>query len=135
MADDPVATVAAAYEAWTAGGVEGLLPHAAEDIEWDVRHDLPDAQLYRGHDGLRAAFARFAEVMDDIWFRPEELIPVGPDWVIVPLSWGGRGKGSGVEFEERRETWVFTVRGGKVWRVHEFATKAEALAAVGRLAE
>jgi ketosteroid isomerase-like protein len=43
---------------------------------------------------------------------------------------GGRGKGSGVPFEERSETWVFTVSGGKITRVKEFVTREQALNAV-----
>jgi ketosteroid isomerase-like protein len=103
----------------------------APDIEWRVRSDLPDAGIYRGHDEVGQLLARFAEVLDEIWFRPEEFIPVGEDKVIVPLCWGGRGKGSGIEIEEQGETWTFTVQGGRVARVEEFATREEALEAAG----
>jgi ketosteroid isomerase-like protein len=58
-------------------------------------------------------------------------VPVGDDQVVVPLTWGGRGKGSGLNFEERRETWVLTVRGGKIVRIREFATREQALTALG----
>lgn len=66
-----------------------------------------------------------------MWIEPQELIPVGEDQVVAPLKWGGRGKGSGVDFQESRETWVFTVRAGKIARAKEFATREEALTAVG----
>ena len=49
---------------------------------------------------------------------------------MVPLRWGGSGRGSGVEFEEQ-ETWVFTVRDGSICRVKEYTTKRAALDAVG----
>jgi ketosteroid isomerase-like protein len=61
-----------------------------------------------------------------------ELIPVGDDQVLAALRWGGRGKGSGADFDEAREAWVFTVRAGKIARVEEFATKEQALTAVGQ---
>jgi hypothetical protein len=38
--------------------------------------------------------------MDEMWFQPDDLILAG-DQVVVPLRWGGRGKGSGIGFEER----------------------------------
>jgi hypothetical protein len=70
-------------------------------------------------------------VTDDRWYRPEEFVPVGDDQVMVPLTWGGVGKGSGVNFEERRETWVLTVRAGKIVRIREFGSREQALVALG----
>jgi ketosteroid isomerase-like protein len=49
----------------------------------------------------------------------------------VVLSWGGRGKGSGLAIQEREDTWIFTVRDRKILRVREFADKREALEAAG----
>jgi ketosteroid isomerase-like protein len=130
MSEESVEVVCAAFEAWQ-GGVNCLFDFLADDIEWEVRPDLPDAERYRGHDGFRRLNARFSEVMEDMWFRPAEFIAAREDQVVVPLAWGGRGKGSGVTFEERPETWVFTVRDGKILRVKEFATRQQALTAVG----
>ena len=129
MSDESVDVVRAAFEAWRGGG-DSLLEFLSEEIDWEVRPDLPDAGRYRGHDGFRRLSARFDDVMVDMWFRPVELIAVGEDQVVVPLTWGGRGKGSGLAFEERAETWVFTVAGGKITRVKEFATREQALTAV-----
>jgi ketosteroid isomerase-like protein len=50
---------------------------------------------------------------------------------VVPLSWGGRGRASGVEIAEPEETWVFTLRDGKVVHVKEYASKNAALEAAG----
>jgi ketosteroid isomerase-like protein len=99
------------------------------DIEWHVRSDLPDAGVYRGHEGVRQLLGRFEEILDEMWIRPEEFIDAGEETVIVPLRWGGTGKGSGVEVEERGETWVFNVRDEKIVRVNEYGTRAEALEA------
>jgi ketosteroid isomerase-like protein len=76
--------------------------------------------------------SHFDEVMEDMWFQHQELIAVDADRVLAPLRWGGRGKGSGVDFDEGREAWLFTVRAGRITRVEEFATKEQALAAIGR---
>ena len=129
MSEESVDVVRAAFEAWR-GGDDSFLEFLSDDIDWEVRPDLPDAGRYRGHDGFHKLSARFDDVMEDMWFRPSELIPVGDDQVVVPLTWGGRGKGSGLSFEERAETWVFTVSGGKITRVKEFATREQALADV-----
>ena len=131
MSEESVDVVRAAFEAWKGGG-RSLLEFLSEGIDWEVRPDLPDAGRYRGHDGFHRLSARFDDVMEDMWFRPLELIPVGDDQVVVPLTWGGRGRGSGLSFEERAETWVFTVSGGKISRVKEFATREQALTAVSQ---
>ena len=128
MSKEAVETVREGFERWRSASLFDLLDPA---IEWEVRPDLPDASTYRGHDGVRRLFARFMDVMSDMWFSPEELIEAGEDQVVVPLRWGGKGKGSGMEFEERRETWVFRVRNGKITHIKEFATRGEAFEAVG----
>ena len=70
--------------------------------------------------------------MDWEAFR-EFVDPDHPDecHVVVPLRWGGRGKGSQTPFAEHEETWVLTLRAGRISRVTEYATKHAALEAVG----
>jgi ketosteroid isomerase-like protein len=132
MSKENVEVVRRALEHFTvAANWEGALDLFAPDVEWEVRPDLPDAEIYKGHTGLRRLLARFDEVVDDMWIRAEEFIPASRDAVIVPLRWGGRGRASGVEFEESRETWTFTVRSGAIAQVREFATREEALEAAG----
>jgi uncharacterized protein len=132
MSRDNVQIIRQGFEAWSSGGVEPMLELADPDIEWTVRSDLPDAGVYRGHDGVRQLLGRFEEVLEDQWIEPQEFIEAGGDSVIVPLHWGGRGKMSGVEVAERQgETWVFTVKNEKITRVTEYRRKAEALEAAG----
>ena len=132
MSQQNVQIIRAAFEAWEGAGMVAVLDFLAPDIEWKVRVDLPDAQLYRGHEGIRELMSHFDEVMEDMWFEHQDLIPVGDDQVLAPLRWGGRGKGSGMDFDEDREAWVFTVRAGKIARVEEFATREQALTDVGQ---
>jgi ketosteroid isomerase-like protein len=101
----------------------------ARNVVWKTRSDLPDTQSYRGHDGVQALFERFRDVLQDMWFEPEDVIPTG-ERVVVPLRWGGWGKGSGLAVEER-EAWVFTVRDGLVVRVEEYGSIRTALEAAG----
>ncbi len=127
-----------AFEAAAEGGgeagrfsPEAILGFLSTDVEWHSRGDLPDSEVYRGHAGVRRLFARFDEVMEDIWFElAGELIGAG-DRVVAPLRWGGRGKGSGVDFVEEQEAWVALVRGGKIVRIEEYATREQALEAAG----
>lgn len=93
--------------------------------------DLPDAGTYRGQDGVRRLFGRFDEALEDQRYEALEIIDAG-DRVVMPLHWSGRGRLSGAEVAERQcETWVFTVRGGKIAAVHEHRNREDALSAVG----
>jgi ketosteroid isomerase-like protein len=125
-----VEVLRAMFAAYEQRGPSSILEFIAPEVEWNVRPDLPDSKTYRGHDGVRELFATFEEVMDEQWYRPQEFIEAG-EHVVVPLRWGGRGKASGAQFEERQETWVFMVRKGKIMHVREYATKGAALEAVG----
>jgi ketosteroid isomerase-like protein len=99
-------------------------------VVWEVRSDLPDAETYTGYEAMRRLFATFREVLDETWYRPMDFIDAG-DRVVVPLRWGGRGTASGVDIAEPEETWVFTLRDGKVVHVKEYASKTAALEAAG----
>jgi uncharacterized protein len=128
MSDENIEILKAGFAGFETGQFFGLLD---PEIEWEARGDLPDSSIYRGHAGVQQLLGRFSEVMDEVWFQPDEFIPVGDDRVVVALRWGGKGKGSGVVLEETHETWLFTLRNRKVARVQEFPTRREALEAAG----
>jgi ketosteroid isomerase-like protein len=131
MSQENIEIIRSAFEAFQGRGAEPALAFLAPDVEWEVRPDLPDAGIYEGHAGVRKLFSRFTDVMEDMWFRPEDFIQVNEEEFVVPVRWGGRGKGSGLDFEESRETWMFVVRDSKIVRVKEFATREQALEAAG----
>jgi ketosteroid isomerase-like protein len=55
------------------------------------------------------------------------------DSVIAVFHSWGRGKQSGARVEERNAH-VWTLRNGKLWRLRVYATKADALEALGLVA-
>ena len=119
------------FKAWSSGGLDALIEFLDPDIGWAVRPDFPDAGVFRGHHGVTRLFTTFGETFDDTTHEPLGFIDAG-DQVVVPLEWSGRGKGSGVEVAERRgETWVFTVRDGKITAITEYRLREEALEAAG----
>jgi ketosteroid isomerase-like protein len=130
MSQENVELVRVLFAAFEQKGPRAIFDFLSSDVEWQVRPDLPDSKTYRGHDGIRNLLATFDEVMDEQWYRPQDFVEAG-DRVVVPLRWGGRGRGSGVPFEEREETWVFSVRDGKITHVQEYATREAALEAAG----
>jgi ketosteroid isomerase-like protein len=93
------------------------------DVKWRTRADLPDADTYHGYDG------DWVGAFDDLRVEAEELIDAG-ERVVAVLRLRGRVKGSGQEVD-MPETHVYTMVDGKVVEVHEFATKAAAMEALG----
>jgi ketosteroid isomerase-like protein len=130
MSRENVEVVKQCWEAVARGGPEALLEFADPAIEWHVRQDLPDAAVYRGHEGFRALLERFDDAFEEQVYEPAGFTDAGGEVVLVPLRWWARGRGSGATVVERSETWVFTVRERRIIRVREFRTEEEALEAV-----
>jgi len=99
------------------------------EIRWQTRADLPDASTHRGHDGATALMDEWFGAFDDLSLDIEEMIDAG-DSVVVVLRLRGRARGSDHEVN-MPETHVLTMRDGLVTEVHEYATRVEALRAVG----
>lgn len=98
----------------------------AGDVEFDTRGDLGVVN-YRGIDGLRQARAMFEEVWESIEFEPLELVE-RPNGVAVALRFSLRSR-AGVDLEVD-EGWAYWVRDGRIARVKQCPTHAEALAAL-----
>jgi ketosteroid isomerase-like protein len=79
---------------------------------------------------MRAHIRDWIDTFDDVWFEAVELIDGGQDTVVAVERFGGRAKLSGVETDQTSGV-VLTIREGKIARCREYATRAEALEAVG----
>jgi len=71
MSQENVEVVRAAYAAFNARDVDGLLRLSAEDCEWHPLRAQLEGVVYRGHQGVR----QFVRDMDDDWgsFRIDPL--------------------------------------------------------------
>jgi ketosteroid isomerase-like protein len=128
MSQENVEIVRAAFDRFSSRGLEGVLEIYASDIEWWDRADDPEAGVHRGHYGVRDAFAALDD-FTEFRIKPEELIDAG-EYVVAPVRITGRGRSSGVPFDER-EVHVFRLRDGKVVELREYGSRSEALEAVG----
>ena len=99
------------------------------EVEMEMRDLDGSIHIYHGLDGVRTFYRDFLEALTDRTTTVDEWIDAGND-VIAILRVTGRGRKSGAPFE-RREAHVWTVRDGKLWRLRIYATRAEALKAVG----
>jgi ketosteroid isomerase-like protein len=92
-------------------------------------HDIPDADVYRGHDGYTNWLANWGNAWSDFRMEPERWIDAG-DKVVFVFQLTAKGKGSGVEVK-RRDAMVLTFRDGKWVRVDYYNNAPQALQAAG----
>jgi ketosteroid isomerase-like protein len=90
-------------------------------------------ETLRGHDGVAVAFRDWFEAFEEFTIEPENFIAHG-DRVLVPMRQRARGKGSGLEIEQRFYQ-LFTLRDGMVFRFEEYSDEADARKALGKEAQ
>jgi ketosteroid isomerase-like protein len=102
-----------------------------EQIELRTAAEIPVADVYRGHDGVRQWVTDVWEVFSEFHNEVEEAI-VGEDGetVVTVVRTNGLMRHTGLEAKLRwAVAWNF--RAGKAVRVLGYLSKAEALEAVG----
>jgi ketosteroid isomerase-like protein len=104
------------------------------EIEW---HDLPmapDADVHCGRDAFRRRVVAYLEAWADTIVEIEDIRAI-EDRVLVLGRYSGVGRQSGVSVTGDMSlpaTWtVYELRAGRILRVRQFVTQAEALEAVG----
>ena len=119
-------------EAYSRGDYDTALLGFHADIEWSAETDLvPDAGIYRGHDGVRRFWAEWAEVIEGMSLEIEECTAVDDEWVLAVTRAAGTGAGSGVTVESGRFAQLAQFRDGMVVRVRLFGDVRHARAAAG----
>ena len=130
MSRENVEIVRRLYERLAEDGLEATLDLFHPDVVWEDLDLLPGAGTYRGHAGLREAFARFYDAWGDLAFDAEQLIDAGDAVVVVGHRWHGTGKASGTPIDTL--VWnVLWLREGKLVRRQAFQTRDAALEAAG----
>jgi len=129
MSQENVEIVRAMLDAFDRGDFEASLAFLDEDVEWIDPPEVPGAGVHHGRDEVRRWFVRWLGAWESYVAKAEEVIGAGDQVVVVNYE-RGRGKGSGVEVENRSAN-VFDLREGKVTRKRPFRTRTEALEAAG----
>jgi ketosteroid isomerase-like protein len=128
MSRENVEMIRRCYEAFNRRDFDAALADFDDAITWKPAFPAGMAVL-EGKEALRAQWTSRVEALD-LHVEPQELIAVGDSGVIVVARWIGRGQLSGTPVEEAR-TLAFKMQAGKVVRVEGYASKEEALQAVG----
>ena len=131
MSPEDLETVRRAYDAFARGDLETLRTFLAPDIEWRTTPDVPFLGTYSGIDEFLRGMDEWTGAFEEITTRVEELIDTG-EHVIVRHRMRGRGRDSGVEVDLEISQ-VVAVRDGKLIRMHDYASREEALEAAAQL--
>ncbi len=130
MSQQNVQVIERLFGAFNRRDMTAMLDVMDPDVEWVPILAVLEGRPYRGHDG----FKRWVEALDPDWERfevdYEELRDLG-ERVLVFGHWRGRGRASGVEFENQPATWLYEFKDGKIVRLQTFTDRADALAALG----
>ena len=101
------------------------------DVDWRaVEGAVDDVGGMRGTEAVRTYMADWLDTFDDLTITPDEVIEVDVDRVLVCQTLGGRAKQSGIETQLSFAV-VYTIRDGRLVTVREYATKGEAVEALG----
>jgi len=130
VSEENVEVLRRAMEAFDSEGFDGLTEFWHPDINWRAMRGAPDdVGVFTGHDAMRRYLDDWLEMFDDSRIEPEEFIDAG-DRVVVMQHASGKSKRTGIPVDMRYAV-VYTVQDGKIVRGREYATRDEALKAVG----
>ena len=133
MSRENVETVQRAVDAWNADDLDAFLAVLDADIEWhpSIEPGLEGkATIYHGHDGVRRAWREYrGEAWERLTNRPDELRDLGES-VLVLGHLDLTARATGIEFSQEVGE-VFDLRAGRIVRIRDFLTHAEALKAAG----
>jgi ketosteroid isomerase-like protein len=133
MSQENLDVVRAALESWNRSWRDRDADPALDTLDRDVVLDLSgnvfNPRVLKGHQGYRQLLTEVAEVWDEVTFEVEKLIPTD-DGVLTLVIAHARGRASGASIETRVAQ-LFTLRDGKITRIHAYSDREEAFAALG----
>jgi ketosteroid isomerase-like protein len=131
MSHENVEVVRSGFSALAHGGVDAAAEFWHPEINWRAMEGAPDdVGEMDGIEAARRYVQDWYDMFDDFTSEIEELLDIGDDQVVAVIHNSGRAKRSGIP-TELRYTALYTIQDGKMIRVREYATRTEALKAVG----
>jgi ketosteroid isomerase-like protein len=119
------------FEAYNAGDYEALVKLLDPDVELHSDNELINGGDYRGHEGFMRWNAEWIEVWEEFTIEPRSLETFGGHVILADTHQVARGAGSGVDVE-MNVYWVFELAEDQVVRMHLYASRERALAAIDR---
>ncbi len=128
MSEENVDLAREYIETFNARGLDAGEKLWHSEIELHEPPDLPDADRYKGKAAFRRQVESYLGLGWDGQFRSPEFIAGGDEVVVV---WQGRGRSPQGVPMVATVAQVFLFEDGKVRRIRQFLTRAEALEAAG----
>jgi ketosteroid isomerase-like protein len=130
MSSENVEVVRTAMESFNLDGVDAIADQVSPDFETTTPPSLSvEPDTYRGPEGVRRWFDAWEGTMDEVRFDVDELVDAG-DRVIAVSRMVARSHTTGIEVEQAVAL-VWTLRDGRAVRLDPYATREEAVRAVG----
>jgi ketosteroid isomerase-like protein len=131
MSQANIGVVRDQYDATNERDFPRALAHFDVDVELVVPPGYIDPGEYKGRDDVGAWFGDWFSSFDrDARFDVKEIAELGGGAVLLVADHHARGRTSGVEVHGT-VVWLYGFRHGKIARVEGYATRVEALEAVG----
>ena len=128
MSKENVEIVRRVVEAYASGDFDACWALIDPEVELDGRA-RPEGKVYRGHAGIADALRTWTGTFEAFRAEVEDIID-GGDRIVAFERQSGRGKASGVRFEQETAM-LYTVQGGKIVRMVWFSNREAALEAAG----
>jgi ketosteroid isomerase-like protein len=117
------------YRRVNEGGFAAIVDLIDPRFEMDAPQGVESSQAH-DKEGLREWFRKMDEIWEELRFDPKEITDLDEDRVLAVAHTSGRARESGIEISQDL-THVWRLREGKAIRFNSYATRAEALEAVG----
>ena len=129
MSQENVEIVRRAAEAFNGRDLDHWIEFFDPEIEYHDTPDFPGGEVHRGLEALR----RHAESYLSAWSDARVKLDVRPvgQQVAGRIRYTGAGRATGIEVETPEVGALYDFRAGRIRRVRQFATYAEALEAAG----
>jgi ketosteroid isomerase-like protein len=118
MSQENVEVVRRMYDAFDSGDADSALAYFDSGVVVDASHRV-DGRVGHGHEELVAILGEWMGTWEE-WQEEVEAIRDAGDRVVVISTQRGRGKGSGVEWENRFGM-LYEIQGGKIsrWTIYD----------------
>ena len=111
--------------------LDSVMASLHPDIEWVPVQSDPEYSVHHGHDDVRAWLTSWAEAFPDLRWELDRILDAGNDLVVAFVRLAGRADATDIDLETTSYAVVFTLRGEKIARIHEYLDNQEALEAAG----
>ena len=132
MSEENVELARQYFEAFNAQGQRGTEHFRHPDMEMIDPPNFPDAGRHVGEAAIGERVESFVEIGWDAQFRVEEYLDAGEEVVVVWRALGRSVHGGGVPLDVTM-VHVLLFEDGKIRRIRQYLSRAEALEAAGLL--